>query len=132
MASIFEYCNKVFGWSHVAYVIRVLLQRPLPIYTTYYVTVYRLLSSYSTAECICLRLYYLLIYPSDIRFKAHWLAAINTQTSTSSVIFLWECHFFIYTYFFKNTTRGKNNGLISKLPKKKSASCNWYNIRNTL
>jgi hypothetical protein len=102
MARISEYCNKVLGWSHVAYVIRVLLQRPLPIYTTYYVTVYQLLSSYSTAECICLRLYYLLIYPSDIQFKAHWLAAINTQTSTSSVIFYVNSIFYLHLLFQKH------------------------------
>ena len=86
MASISEYFNKVLGWPHLASVILVLLQRPLPAYITSYVTLYRLLSSDSTTECICLRLYHLLIYPSDIRFKAHWLAAINTQTYTSSFV----------------------------------------------
>jgi hypothetical protein len=63
MASISQFCNKVLGWSHVASVILVLLQPPLPVYTTSYVIVYRLLSSDSIKECICLRLYHLLITP---------------------------------------------------------------------
>jgi hypothetical protein len=43
-----------------------------------------------------------------------------------------EMPFFIYNYFFRNTARAKNNGLISKLPKKNSALWNWYDIRNIL
>jgi len=50
MASISEYCNKVLGWSHVVSITLVLVQLPLAVYTTSYVTVYRLLSSAGTTE----------------------------------------------------------------------------------
>ena len=33
--------------------------------------------------------------------------------------------FFIYAFFFRNTARDKNDGLMPKLPKKNSASWNW-------